>query len=367
MLPFRMGMRVSGEEFCGRRRELAILREYVRGCGRVYVLGDRRIGKSSLVFEALRTVRGARIVDVDLLGIKTVADLTHRLAAAVIHAQRKPAELLDLLKGLARLRPTIGVDPISNTPTVSFAPGSGDRPETLDEIFALLEPWPRVVVVLDEFQDILNLPQDDAILARLRGLIQRQDRASFVFCGSLRHKMEDIFTKDDSPLFKSAMRLGVGPLDRAEFRDFLELKFAGGRRKAPPELLDRILDVCQDNPGDVQRFCAALWQVTSYGQTIDEADLAAAWDMVFTMHASEYEVTLRNLSVQQAQVLHALARAEGRSNLSRVFLESTGISLQASAAKALSSLLEKGIIRKEATEYRICDPFLTRWLARRVA
>lgn len=367
MLPFRMGMRVSGDDFCGRRQELATLRDYVRGYGRVYVVGERRVGKSSLVFEALRTIRGTRIVDVDLMAIKTVADLTHRLAAAVIQAQRKPAELLNLLKGLPHLQPTIGVDPIANTPTVSFAPGSGNRPETLDEIFALMAPWSRVVVVLDEFQDILNIPQDDAILARLRNLVQRQDHASFVFCGSLRHRMEEIFTKDDSPLFKSAMRLHVGPLERVAFRSFLASKFAGGHRQTTPDLLDSVLDVCQDNPGDVQRFCAALWQVTSYGQTISEPDLVAAWEMVFTMHAPEYEVIMRNLSVQQAQVLHALARFDGRSNLSRVFLESTGISLAASAAKALKGLLEKGIVRKEATEYRICDPFLTRWLARRVA
>ena len=317
MLPFRMGMRVSGEEFCGRRRDLAALREYMRSSGRVYVVGERRIGKTSLVFEALRTIRGTHVVDVDLLAIKTVTDLTHRLAASMIKAQRKPSEVLNLVKGLTRLRPTIGVDPISNTPTVSFAPGSGNRPETLDEIFALMAPWQRSVVVFDEFQDILSLPQDDAILARLRGLIQRQDQASFVFCGSVRHRMEDIFTKDDSPFFKSAMRLFVGPLDRPAFRAFLERKFASGHRTVAPGLLDTILDVCQDNPGDVQRFCTALWQVTSYGQAIDDADLAAAWEMVFTMHAPEYEVILRNLSVQQAQTLHALALAGGRSNLSR--------------------------------------------------
>jgi hypothetical protein len=367
MLPFRLGMRVTGAEFCGRRRELAELREYLHSSGRVYVVGERRIGKTSLVFEALRTLRGTRVVDVDLLAVKTVADLTHRLAAAVIKAERKQNGLLTLLKGLVELRPTIGVDPLTNAPTVSFAPGSGDRPETLDAIFALLEPWRGAVVVFDEFQDILNLPGDDAVIARLRGLIQRQQHVSFVFCGSLRHKMEDIFTKDDSPFFKAAMRLFVGPLERPAFRAFLERKFESGGRKMAPGLLDTILDVCQDNPGDVQRFCTALWQVTSDRQTITDAELAAAWDMVFAMHAQEYDVILRNLSAQQSQTIHALARAGGRSNLSKLFLESTGITLLPSVAKAMSSLLEKGIVRKDATEYRLCDPFLTRWLARRTS
>lgn len=367
MLPSRLGMRVTGEEFCGRRRELAELREYLRSSGRVYVVGERRIGKTSLVFEALRTLRGTHVVDADLLAIKTVADLTHRLAAAVIKAEPKQSGLLSLVKGLAQLRPTIGVDPITNTPTVSFAPGSGNRPETLDAIFALWEPWRRVIVVFDEFQDVLNLPGEDAVTARLRGLIQRQERVSFVFCGSLRHRMEDIFAKDDSPFFKAAMRLFIGPLERPAFRAFLERKFDSGRRKMAPGLLDTVLDVCQDNPGDAQRFCTALWQVTSYRQAITDTDLVAAWDMVFAMHAQEYDEILRNLSVQQAQTLHALARYGGRSNLSKAFLESTGISLQPSVAKAMNSLLEKGLVRKDATEYRLCDPFLTRWLTRRAS
>lgn len=367
MLPFRLGMRVTGEEFCGRRRELAELREYMRSSGRVYVVGERRIGKTSLVFEAVRTLRGTRVVDVDLLAARSVADLTHRLAAAVIRAEHNQGRMLTLVKGLAQLRPTIGLDPHTNTPTVSFAPGSGNQPETLDAIFALIEPWPKTVVILDEFQDILNFPQEEAVLARLRGLVQKQSRASFVFCGSLQHRMEDIFTRHDSPFFKSAMRLQVGALDRTAFRDFLAAKFAGGGREPASGVIDAILDLCQENPGDVQRFCTALWQVTAEGRAISDRDLPAAWEMVFAMHAQEYEVTLRNLSVQQAYALLALARLGGRSRLTRDFLEASGIALTPSLAKALSALVDKGIVRKEGTEFRIVDPFLVRWLQSRAS
>jgi hypothetical protein len=357
-------MRVTGEEFCGRRRELAELREYLRSCGRVYIVGERRIGKTSLIFEALRTLRGVRVVYVDLLAVKTVADVTHRLAAAVVKAERKQSGVLSLLRGLALLRPTIGVDPVTNTPTVSFAPGSGDRPETLDAIFSLIEPWRRVAIIFDEFQDILGVAAEEAVIARLRDLIQQQQRASFVFCGSVRHQMEGIFTRDNSPFFKAAMRLFVGPLDRPAFREFLERKFASGQRSLAPNLLDAILDLCHDNPGDVQRFCTALWQVTSSAQAITEAALAGAWEMVFAMHAPEYELVLRNLSAQQAQTLRALAHAGGRTNLSKKFLESTGISLQPSVAKAMSGLISKGIVVKHGTEYHLCDPFLMAWLTR---
>ncbi|MBM4130222.1 ATP-binding protein [bacterium] len=366
MLPFRFGMRVDGDEFCGRRRELAQLRAYLESAGRVYVVGERRIGKTSLIFEAARTLGGTRVVDVDLLAVRSLADVTQRLAAAVVRAETGQARLLDLLKGLAQLRPTLGVDPSTGAPTVGFAPGAGGRPESLESVFALIGEWSRAVVVLDEFQDILAVPDHAAVLAQLRGLVQKQPRASFVYCGSLRHRMEDIFTRDDSPFFKAAMRLQVGAIERAEFRDFLAAKFAGARRTVAPGLLDDICDLCHDNPGDVQRFCTALWQVTTDGQALTASELPAAWAMVFAMHAQEYEVILRSLSAQQVQALRGLASLGGRSRLTRELLASTGIALLPSLAKALSAMVGRGLVVKEGTEFRIGDPFLSRWLGLRL-
>lgn len=366
MLPFRFGMRVDGDEFCGRRRELAQLRSYMESAGRVYVVGERRIGKTSLVFEAARTLEGTRLVDVDLLAVRSLADITQRLAAAVVRAESGQARLLDLLKGLAQLRPTLGVDPSTGAPTVGFAPGAGGRPESLESVFSLIAEWPGAIVVLDEFQDILSVPDHASVLAQLRGLVQKQPRASFVFCGSLRHRMEDIFTRDDSPFFKAAMRLQVGPIDRQEFSGFLAAKFTEGGRELNPDLLDTICDLCHDNPGDVQRFCTALWQVTSQGQAITSHDLPAAWEMVFAMHAQEYEVILRNLSAQQSQALRGLASLGGRSRLTGELLAATGIALLPSLAKALATLVGKGLVAKDGTEYRLCDPFLVRWLVMRL-
>lgn len=367
MLPFRFGMRVDGDEFCGRRQELAQLRAYMESAGRVYVVGERRIGKTSLIFEAARAVEGAPVVDVDQLAVRSLADVTQRLAAAVVRAEKGQDRLLGLLKGLAQLRPTLGVDPSTGSPTVGFAPGAGGRPESLDSVFALIEQWPGAVVVLDEFQDILAVADHAAVLAQLRSLVQKQPRASFVYCGSLRHRMEDIFTRDDSPFFKAAMRLQVGAIDRAEFRDFLAAKFVGAQRSVAPGLLDDICELCHDNPGDVQRFCTALWQVTTDGQVLSAAQLPAAWEMVFAMHAQEYEVILRNLSAQQSQALRGLAALGGRSRLTGELLAATGVALLPSLAKALSVLAGKGLVVKDGTEYRICDPFLIRWLVMRLS
>lgn len=357
-------MRVTGSEFCGRKVEVPQLREYMRAAGRVYVVGDRRIGKTSLIFEAARRLRGQRLVYADLLAIKSVADLCQRLAQAVILAERQESQILALLKALASLRPMISVDPTTNLPTVGFEAGSGSRPETLDSILGVLASWGDPIVVLDEFQDILSLPADDAVIARLRGFVQQQERAAFVFCGSVRSRMEEIFTDDGSPFFGAALRLHVGPLERRGFSRFLERKFEAGDRRLSIGVLDQILDACRDNPGNAQRFCTALWQVTDSGQLIDEGDLASAWGMLFAMQSDQYEMVLQSLSRQQSDVLRALSRVGGESNLSRDFIESTGVTLLPSVAKAMDGLITKRIVTKVGTTYKVSDPFLGAWLAR---
>jgi hypothetical protein len=62
-----------------------------------------------------------------------------------------------------------------------------------------------LVVVLDEFQDVLNCQDSDRLIAMLRSYIQHQPDIPYIFAGSIRHQMYDIFMGYSSPFFKSAL------------------------------------------------------------------------------------------------------------------------------------------------------------------
>ncbi len=362
MIPFNTGMRVTGPEFCGRHQELKILREYVKSAGRVYLIGERRIGKTSLIFEAMRVLKGFRVIYADLMAVKTTSDVVQRMATALVKSESQQSRVLGLLKDLAHLQPVISIDPITNAPSISISPNSGSRPETLDGVFSLFESGKKTIVIIDEFQDIQQVSPEDSLLARLRGLIQHQESTSYIFCGSIRSSMEDIFTNHESPFFNMAMRLHLGPLDRIEFRKFLSKKFEKGGRIIDDDLLIRIIELCGDNPGAVQRFCTALWLATTRGQTIGEEDLRNAWQRLFAMQSDQYGMIIQGLSVQQGQALRALARFGGQTRITGDFISTTGITLHSSVVKAFSGLINKRIVVKEGTVYRISDPFLTAWL-----
>jgi len=112
------------------------------------------------------------------------------------------------------------------------------------------------------------------------------------------------------------------------------------------------MDACQDNPGHIQRFCISLWQVTSYGQKIDDSNVVSAWEVLFGMQKDAYELLIAELSFQQMKVLRALAHAGGSSGVSSSFLQLTGITLGASVHKAMSRLTERRLVQKVNTIYR---------------
>ena len=76
MVPFKSGMVVVGRDFCGREREVAALTDYLKACARVCLIGERRIGKTSLVHETVRRLRGHSLVFIDMLGVKTADHVT---------------------------------------------------------------------------------------------------------------------------------------------------------------------------------------------------------------------------------------------------------------------------------------------------
>ncbi len=126
MIPFRTGVLVTGRDFCPRNEAVAWLRECLESFARVYIVGERRIGKTSLIAEALRPVGRLRPVFADLMAVKGLEDITHRLAQALIVAEKRQSRLMSLVKTMSSLRRSITVDSITGSPSLTRTwPGRG--------------------------------------------------------------------------------------------------------------------------------------------------------------------------------------------------------------------------------------------------
>lgn len=368
MNPFRFGEVVTREDFCSRPQLVDQLRSCIEGGQNTVILGERRMGKTSLIFESARRVRGLRLVYAQLWAVKSVADVAERLLRAVATMQIRESTFLErLARSFGQLRPRIEFDPSTGQSSISVAPGVQMRPSGLHGVFDFLEELSsrlNLAVALDEFQDVQEVKDGDALLGEIRSRIQQQGHVPYLFVGSIRHGMERLFRDPSSPFFKSLRTVEVGELPRMSFQTFLEKRFAAGRRQIAAPAYDQVFALAQNNPGDVQQFCAAIWDVTNEGETIEEATVQRALRHVLATERKGYERQVRSLTSHQIRCLRALARVGGQRPMSQEFLKEAGITLPASVKRALNRLVNLEMVYGADLAYKFFDPFFKQWVLR---
>lgn len=367
MNPFRYGEVVTKSDFCARPELVKRLRSHLEAGHNSVVLGERRTGKTSLIVESVRRLRGLRLLYAQFWAVKSVEDVAARLLRGIMSMRTQRSWLEKIGRTLSHLRPTIEFDPASGQPSVTLAPGTKLAPAGLDAVFDLIEEMGnshRMVVALDEFQDIRDVPDARAVLGTMRARIQRHGRVPYVFSGSIRHDMEKIFRDPSSPFFKSLRSIEVGPIERQTFQSYLDKKFLSGKRHLSNDAYDLIFLLSEENPSDVQQLCASIWDTTETGSDVDSDQVQTALGHIFATERKGYEVVVKRLTSNQQNVLRTLARVGGAQPQSKAFLTASGISLPASVKRALHRLVSLEIVYGPENAYKFFDPFLKQWIIR---
>ncbi len=365
MNPFKYGQVVFDKDFCPRPGAEKKLIDYISSGQNVLLEGERRIGKTSLIYEIMRQMKKFQLLYIDIMEIKTIDDFCRRLIRAIVSMEQKNGLVEKVFKTLAHLKPTISLDPLTGTPSLSLDASVKMKPESIEGLLDFIETLSKrkkLAVVFDEFQDILNIKEARVALAVLRSKVQFQTGIPYIFAGSVRNKMDEIFNHPDSPFFKSAITLNIEELDREIFREFLEKKFLVGKREVTRGLMEKVFEIARDIPGDIQQLCGVVWEITSYGDKIAEDIIPAALEVIYSRELKGYEAILVQLTGQQMRCLVGLAQLGGKSPLSAEFLKFAGISQPSSVKKALSRLERLRIIYEYKKEYKFINPFFRSWL-----
>ena len=365
MRPFKFGRVVDGEHFCPRPRLERELVGMIRNAQNAVVMGERRMGKTSLMKAAAAKVRGWRILYVDLMNIRTIADFCNRVAYGASRLGKGDSFLQKTLKFLSRLRPTLGMDAQSGMPTVTVDAAAANDTMSLTDVLNMVESYSKEVnlcVIFDEFQDVLNLEESDQVLAILRGRIQFLTNSCFLFSGSVRGKMHEIFNDPDSPFYKSALTVEVGPIDDGDFKDFIANKFRKGGRKIADGFLDAVLAYANRTTGDVQELCDSIWCTGEEGEVLDESAIRRGMEDVFAKESRGYEDQCEKLTRFQFKAMVALARWGGRQFYSSESLRRAEMPSAATAKRAVDRLVADRVIYLHRGEYKFFNPFFRAWI-----
>ena len=370
--PFITSGKIPAEYFCDRVEESTQLEKALKNQLNVVLTSARRMGKTSLVdyvFDKESIQQEYLTVVVDILHTTTLREFIRALGMAVFDTVATRSEkarklFATLLKSLSA---SFGYDPIQNLPTFDIRLGDIQQPEyTLQEIFSYLEQVDRrVLVVIDEFQQIVYYPEKN-VEALLRTYIQKLANANFVFSGSQRRLMEEMFCSSKRPFYQSAkvMRLDAIPAD--VYQDFAMLHFEENGKGIDQDAFSLIYETFSGVTFHVQRILKDAYTETPVGETCDMECVRQLIENYVDENDTRLREQLAFISEPQKALLYAIhADGKVRGITSAAFNKKHNLRSPSSTQSAAAKLLEYDLISCKEKTYFICDPLLNLWLSRK--
>jgi hypothetical protein len=252
------------------------------------------------------------------------------------------------------------MNPVTGETEISFKPGSSDL-TPLEDVLIMIEKLAteskRIVVVLDEFQDIFRINHD--LERMLRAVMQNQKNINYIFMGSSESMIRNIFERKDSPFYRFGSLMTLPRITIEKFSRFLEERFKKISDRA--KLLSQtILTITDSHPYYTQQLAFTVWELLiRSGETPDVVDSAS--NEIVQSHDNDYERLWNNLNRTDMTVLTGMSGSD-LSPLSEEFSMIYGTGATSTVFSSLQRLVKTGTLIKEGSVYSMDDPFFKRWI-----
>jgi hypothetical protein len=367
--PFVVGKYLSDKYFCDRAEETVFLRKQIDNGRDVVMISPRRMGKSGLIqhfFNQPDIQERYYTFFVDIYATTSLAEFVYTLGKE-IYEQLKPRQTVwkeRFFQIISSFRVGFKLDSMTGTPTFDIGLGDIQTPQTtLDEIFSYIEEADKpCIVAIDEFQQIGEYAEKN-VEALLRTKIQKCTRAQFIYAGSKRHMMSNMFNSPSKPFYQSAISMGLEPIPLPAYTDFAKSLFAERNRQISSETIEAVWKLYDGYTWFVQMIMNELYTLTNPGDTCTPDKIATARRNVIMTQEQSYKDLLSNLPPRQKIVLQAIAK-EGsvKAVTSQAFVKKHALDSVSTVQSASRVLLEKDIVTADNGQYRVSDFFFGHWL-----
>ncbi|MBS1268600.1 MAG: hypothetical protein MAG458_01331 [Nitrosopumilus sp.] len=372
--PFVFGTVVSDENFAGRENEINELTRDLAGKTSLIIFSPRRYGKTSLMFKVMDELRKQDIVCVyvDLYPAVTKEKFANILASSI--AQAKSGKLDDIVQIIKELIPpiklTVRPEEVDVGIELELSKGKEDIDANLTKLYDLPERVAKkmkkkLVVVFDEFQEITKLDGQE-IETNIRSKLQQHKNVSYVFMGSQRHLLNQMFNDKNRPLYRAGKPFNLSRLSEDEFSQFIKERFKADGINASKEVISQILALTQCHPYYTQQLCHEIWNqcISQEKKNVEESDIEQAKEQVLKNQNYAYTSMWDSTKGKQRALLHAMAISDEKNIFSTDFREKYRLGASSTVARAVEYLEKKGLIEKDSSDYVISDAFFQEWIKR---
>lgn len=367
--PFIITGHIKPEYFCDRKQEAKRIITKVTGGENLVLMAARRVGKSKLIDFCLEStaIKDNFIpIAIDVLRTSSINEFAFELGKAIFEqAARKSDKMLKMVVNtLKSINGNFGYDPISNTPTFSLSLGDISNPlYTLEEIFDCIEQADKkCIIAIDEFQQIASYPEKN-MEAILRTYIQKCSNANFIFSGSERHLITQMFSDKARPFYNSAdiMNLEVIPFDK--YTEFSLNLFRQFDKDIDEEAIAQAYQIFNGNTYYIQKVMHEAFNLTS---PKGKADVSMVESIIHSMildNDYKFSEILSRLSLPQKELLYAIAK-EGLAKqiTSMAFVKKYNLRSASSVQSAIKKLMEYHLVSTSKATYYIDDQLMRLWL-----
>lgn len=365
--PFSITSYIGAEYFCDRDEETKELAGALANGRNVTLISPRRVGKTGLIHHFFRSLNPNEVqcFYVDLYSTSNLQEFTKLFAQEVLTKRITPfSEQMwsEITHFFGALRPVFGADPISGMPqcTIDIQP---QREEwTLQQILAYLEKsGTPCYVAFDEFQTIAEYT-DVKMEALLRTYIQQLHNVHFIFSGSKKHIMTEMFSSAKRPFYRSTQMMHIDVINENVYYRFAARHLSTHGQYMDADTFHDLYTLVDGYTWNIQSLLNRLYQ--SGVEQIDYNRVLVTLNQILQEEMPSYQMICRLVTDRQLQVLRAVAK-EGvvKEPGSNVFLQKHQLGAYSTVRSAIQNLIEKELLyQNDDGTYVVYEKFFALWL-----
>ena len=367
--PFVFGVATSGNNFTDREKETShLVMNFQHGVNTV-LISPRRWGKTSLVNKVCKMVNSEeiKVVYMDIFSCRSEKDFYDVFTSAIIkQTSSQWDEWLDNAKQfLSRINPKIsfGIDPMTD---FSLSLEINSKNEEIVDILQLPESIAkkkncRIVICIDEFQQIAEFNDSKTFQKKLRTVWQLQKNVSYCLFGSKKHLMNELFEKKSFPFYKFGDTINLQRIPTNYWIEYICGRFKDTGKSISPELAEMICEKVERHSSYVQQLAWLTWINTDKVAT--EQDFNTAYQDLLDQNTALFEKQTENLSSYQLNFLRALVDGVTELSSSEV-IKKYNLGSSSNVVIIKKALTKKELIDTEKRKVLISDPVLKVWIKR---
>lgn len=351
--PFVFGVRVEGNTFTDRKEETNRLKmNFLYGVNTI-LISPRRMGKTSLVEKVCSLVESdtLKIAKIDAFGCRSENDFINAFATAVVRAtSSKWEEWMEMNFSIALEYNR------ANTVTEDIL----QLPETIAKQKGI-----KIVICIDEFQQIADFPDSITFQKKLRSVWQLQSNVSYCLYGSKKHMMEKMFQSQSHPFYRFGDLFYLDKISETDWVEYICDRFRVTGKEISRELASEICTVTDRYSSYVQQLAWLVWLRTDKHATKEDVEFGI--DRMLDACEPLFIQQTESLSAYQMNFLRALANGVHTGFTRSEILDTYQLGTAANISRLKKALTEKDLIMMTAPKkLEISDPILALWLKRRV-